>query len=132
MIYYLKEAIPKLKVYGIDISEYAVSNAKEEVRDFCQVRNAISLPFDDSSIDIVVSINTLHNLDKNDFKTALLEVERVSSRGRFITVDEYSNDEEKERMEAWNLTAKTVMHVERWKQFFSDIGYTGDYYWFIP
>jgi hypothetical protein len=35
-------------------------------------------------------------------------------------------------MEAWNLTAKTVMHVNQWKEFFNDIGYTGDYYWFIP
>jgi len=61
-----------------------------------------------------------------------LEVERVNSRGSFITVDAYRNDKEKERMEAWNLTAKTVMHVDEWKQFFDDIGYTGDYYWFIP
>ena len=69
---------------------------------------------------------------ENDIQTALLEVERVNSRGSFITVDAYRNDKEKERMEAWNLTAKTVMHVDEWKQFFDDIGYTGDYYWFIP
>jgi SAM-dependent methyltransferase len=132
MLYDLKEAIPGLKVYGIDVSEYAISKTKEEVKDFCQVVNAINLPFDDSSIDVVTSINTLHNLDENDIQTALLEVERVNSRGSFITVDAYRNDKEKERMEAWNLTAKTVMHVDKWKQFFSDIGYTGDYYWFIP
>ena len=35
-------------------------------------------------------------------------------------------------MEAWNLTAKTVMHVDEWKSFFAEVGYTGDYYWFIP
>jgi hypothetical protein len=35
-------------------------------------------------------------------------------------------------MENWNLTAKTIMHVEEWKNFFEEIGYTGDYYWFIP
>ena len=38
----------------------------------------------------------------------------------------------KKRMENWNLTAKTIMHVEEWKNFFEEIGYTGDYYWFIP
>lgn len=132
MLYDLKDAIPGLKVHGIDVSEYAISNAKEEIKEFCQVTNAISLPFDESSIDVVISINTLHNLDENDIQTALLEVERVNSRGSFITVDAYRNDKEKERMEAWNLTAKTVMHVDEWKQFFDDIGYTGDYYWFIP
>jgi len=132
MLYDLKDAIPGLIVYGIDVSEYAIYNAKEEVEGFCQVANATSLPFDDASIDVVTSINTLHNLDENDIRTALLEVERVSSRDSFITVDAYRNDDEKERMEAWNLTAKTVMHVDKWKMFFSDIGYTGDYYWFIP
>jgi len=31
----------------------------------------------------------------------------------------------------WILTAKTFMHVEEWKQVFKEVGYTGDYYWFI-
>jgi hypothetical protein len=35
-------------------------------------------------------------------------------------------------MEAWNLTAKTVLHVDEWKNLFKKAGYTGDYYWFMP
>ena len=132
MLYDLKESIPDLKVNGVDISKYAIANTKKEISRFCQVANAISLPYDDSSIDVVISVNTLHNLNESDIKMALLEVERVKKRGSFITLDAYRNDEEKERMEAWNLTAKTVMHVNQWKEFFNDIGYTGDYYWFIP
>jgi SAM-dependent methyltransferase len=132
MLYDLKKLIPEIKVYGVDISDYAVNHAKEEVKEFCQVANAINLPFDDKSIDVSISITTLHNLAERDIATALLEIERVTKRGSFITLDAYSNEKEKERMEAWNLTAKTVMHVDRWKEFFNDIGYTGDYYWFIP
>ena len=132
MLYDLQKLIPGLKVYGIDISKYAVDNAKEEVKDFCKVANATQLPFDDKSIDVVISITTLHNLEERDLTLALLEIERVANRGSFITLDAYRNNEEKERMEAWNLTAKTVMHVNEWKQFFNDIGYSGDYYWFIP
>ena len=128
MLYDLKQSIPGMEVYGVDISEYAINNAKEEVRKYCQVSNATKLP----SIDVAISITTLHNLDVVDLTTALLEIERITKRGSFITLDAYKNDEEKERMEAWNLTAKTVMHVDEWKVFFSDIGYTGDYYWFIP
>jgi hypothetical protein len=56
----------------------------------------------------------------------------VSRRGAFITVDAYRTDEEQARMQAWNLTAKTIMHVDEWKSFFKEVGYTGDYYWFIP
>ena len=35
-------------------------------------------------------------------------------------------------MMAWNLTAKTIMSVDNWKSFFKEIGFKGDYYWFIP
>jgi len=90
------------------------------------------LPFDDKSIDVSISITTLHNLDENDLVTALLEIERVTKRGSFITLDAYRNNKEKEKMEAWNLTAKTFMHVDKWREFLSDVGYKGDYYWFIP
>jgi SAM-dependent methyltransferase len=128
----LKRLLPGLELYGIDISEYAINNVKEEVKECCQVSNAIDLPFDDKSIDISISITTLHNLNEVDLIAALLEIERVTKRGSFITLDAYRNSKERERMEAWNLTAKTVMHVNDWKVFFQDVGYTGDYYWFIP
>jgi hypothetical protein len=47
-------------------------------------------------------------------------------------VDAYRNPEEKKRMDAWNLTAKTILSVDDWVQFFKEVGYTGDYFWFIP
>ncbi len=132
MLYDFHRLIPNLKISGIDISPYAIENAKEEVKPFLQVANAISLPYEDNSFDLVISINTVHNLEKDDLAKALQEIERVSRKNSFITVDAYRNDEEKELMYHWNLTAKTIMHVEEWKAFFNEIGYTGDYYWFIP
>jgi len=132
MIYDMQRLIPGIKVYGIDISQYAIDNAKEEIKNCCKVANATLLPFDDNSIDVSISITTLHNLDEKDLVTALLEIERVSRIGSFITLDAYTNMAEKKRMDAWNLTAKTVMHVDKWKEFFKDVGYTGDYYWFTP
>ena len=132
MIYDIQRLIPGIKVHGIDISQYAIDNAKEEIKNCCKVANAALLPFDNNSFDVSISITTLHNLEENDLITALLEIERVSTRGNFITVDAYRNNEEKDRMEAWNLTAKTVMHVDSWVELFKDVGFTGDYYWFIP
>ena len=132
MLYDLSLAIPNIKIAGIDISEYAISNAIEEVKPFLSVANAMSLPFDDNSFDVVISINTVHNLDREECAKALQEIERVSKGKSFITVDAYRNEEEKNRMFAWNLTAKTIMSVEEWKEFFDKNGYTGDYYWFIP
>ncbi len=132
MLYDLTLLIPNMTVSGIDISEYAIENAVEEIKPFVSVANATSLPYEDNSFDVVISINTVHNLEREDCAKALQEIERVSRGKSFITVDAYRNEEEKRRMFDWNLTAKTIMSVEEWEIFFNEIGYTGDYYWFIP
>ena len=132
MLHDLAESIPGITLKGIDISEYAIKNAMVDMKLHLQVANATQLPFPDKTFDVVISINTVHNLDRNDCAKALQEIERVSRGHSFITVDAYRNDEEKERMNTWNLTAKTIMSVEEWITFFKDVGYTGDYFWFIP
>ena len=128
----LKQELPGISISGVDISKYAIENAKPEVKEFLKVANATKLPFKDDSFDFVMSINTVHNLNREDCAISLQEIERVSRGDSFITVDAYRNDEEKARMEAWNLTALTMMAVDEWKEFFLEIGYTGDFYWFIP
>ena len=131
-LYELKKKLPKIKIYGIDISEYAILNSKIEVRKFLRLGNAKKLTFNDNSFDLVVSFVTLHNLNKQDCGMALREINRVSKKNSFITLDAYSNDFEKERMEKWNLTALTYMHINDWLKFFEKNNYTGDYYWFKP
>jgi len=132
MLHDLAELIPGITVKGIDVSEYAIENTIEDIKPHVQVANATKLPFSDKSFDVVISINTVHNLEREECGQALQEIERVSKGHSFITVDAYRNEEEKERMFAWNLTAKTIMSVDEWISFFCEVGYTGDYYWFIP
>ena len=132
MVYDLKKLIPEAYIKGIDISNYAIENCKEEVKDLLTVGDAKNLPYDDNEFDLVISINTIHNLDIENCGKSLREIERVSKKNSFITVDAYNNEEEKKRMYAWNLTAKTIMSVEEWKLFFKENNYTGDFFWFIP
>lgn len=120
------------RVAGIDISQYAYENALSEVKPFLRVGNAKELPYPDSSFDLVISINTIHNLKPDDCRKALQEIERVGRWRKFVVVDAYHNDEEKERFLKWNLTAETHMSTTEWEEFFKQAGYTGDYYWFIP
>jgi ubiquinone/menaquinone biosynthesis C-methylase UbiE len=132
MLHDLADLIPGIKVKGIDISPYAIENAIDDMKQHVQVANAKELPFENNSFDVTISINTIHNLEQDECAKALQEIERVSRKGSFITVDAYRNEEEKRRMYAWNLTAKTIMSVDDWVMFFKSVGYSGDYFWFIP
>ncbi len=132
MLYDFSQLIPGIKIGGVDVSEYAIENAVETMKPFLKVADARSLPYADKSFDVVISINTIHNLELPDLILALKEIERVQRKGSFITVDAYRTPEEKVRMDSWNLTAKTIMSVDEWIKLFKEVGYTGDYYWFIP
>jgi len=132
MLFDFLKNYPNLKVKGIDISQHAIDNSKSEVSQFLDVGNAKKLSFEDNSFDLVISINTVHNLEIDECKIAIKEIQRVSNKNSFITVDAYRNNKEKEKMYKWNLTAKTIYSVKEWKVLFEQVGYKGDYYWFIP
>ncbi|MBI4317884.1 MAG: class I SAM-dependent methyltransferase [Chloroflexi bacterium] len=131
MLHDFKGLMPDATIAGIDISEYAIERALDTVRPCLRVGNAVELPFEDDSFDLVISINTIHNLPLEQCKRALHEIQRVSRAHAFITVDAWRTEEERERLMKWNLTALTYMHVDDWKSLFTEVGYTGDYYWFI-
>lgn len=131
MLHDFKELMPKLTVAGIDISEYAIKHAIENVKFFLRVGNAKELPYEDNSFDLVISINTIHNLPLEECKQALREIQRVTRKHAFVTMDAWRTEEERKRLMKWNLTALTYMHVDDWKKLFAEVGYTGDYYWFI-
>jgi SAM-dependent methyltransferase len=132
MMHDLAALIPGITVKGVDVSTYAIDHVIESMRPHVQVADARSLPFADRTFDVVIAINTIHNLELDGVREALREIERVKRLGSFVTVDAYRDETEKERMHAWNLTAKTILSVTEWKQLFTEVGYTGDYYWFIP
>ena len=132
MLFDFMKLNPNFVLEGIDISDYAITNAVPEVKKFLKVGDAKNLPYEDNSFDLVISINTTHNLEINQCKKALSEMERVSRKDKYLIVDAYSNEIEKDRIFAWNLTAKTILSTNEWISLFEEAGYTGHYYWFEP
>jgi ubiquinone/menaquinone biosynthesis C-methylase UbiE len=126
------DALPGANIQGIDISPYAVSNCIDEVKKNLFIGNAKELFFENKSFDLVISINTLHNLDLKDFKKSIKEIKRVSRKYSFIVLDAWNNEIEKQRIMDWNLTAKTILSVNDWELLFNELSFTGDYDWFIP
>jgi len=132
MLYDFKKKLGKVGIDGIDVSEYAISNALDEVRSNLKVGNAIELPYQDKVFDLVISINTLHNLTRDEIKIALREIDRVSKGKSFIMVDGYESLEQKENMEKWVLTAKTVLSVSEWQILFNEVNFRGDFdFWTV-
>jgi len=131
MMYDFKQLMPDLNIQGVDVSRYARDHAHPDVADRVQVANANALPFADDSFDLVICINTVHNLPLADCKRAFREIERVSRKNAFVMNDAWRNEAEHQAMLKWNLTAETYMHVDEWKRLFDEVGYSGDYYWFI-
>ena len=132
MMHDFKLLMPEIDIRGIDVSRYAIDNAIDTMKSHVQVGDAAELPFADGEFDLVLAINTIHNLPNGLCRQALWEIQRVTRKDAFVMVDAWRTDEEKELLEAWVLTAKTYMHVDDWKQMFDEVGYRGDYYWFIP
>ncbi len=122
---------PGLEVFGLDISEYALMNCEPEVVGRLHLGSADRLPFPDRSFSAVLSINTVHNLERDRCIAALREIERLAPGRGFVQVDAYRTPAEKALFESWMLTAKTYSTPEGWLATFAEAGYTGDYYWTI-
>ncbi len=127
LLYDFTQVLPGIEVVGLDISKYAIENAKEEVKPFLLEGHAKKLPFDDKSFDLVVSINTLHNLYCYELDSALREIERVGKKNKYICVESYRNEEEKVNLLYWQVTCEMFCTPEEWEWWFKLTGYTGDH-----
>ncbi len=127
LLYDFTKVVPGVELYGIDISTYAIANAKEEIKDRLQVGNANVLPFPDHHFDLVYSLNTLHNLHNYDLDPALREIERVGKKNKYICVESYRNEVEKANLLYWQVTCEAFNTPEEWAWWFKQTGYSGDY-----
>lgn len=122
---------PGLEVFGVDISEYAILNCEPELVGRLNFGNAKKLLFPNNSFDLVLSINTIHNLSRLEAGKALTEIQRISKGKSFVVVDSYYTPAQKKKFESWVLTAEYHDYPEEWIKLFKESGYTGDYYWTV-
>jgi ubiquinone/menaquinone biosynthesis C-methylase UbiE len=127
LLYEISLLVPGIEIYGIDISDYAISNSKEEIKDRLQIGNANQLPFPDDHFDLVYSITTLHNLHNYDLNSSLVEMERVGKKNKYICVESYRNELEKANLLYWQVTCEAFCTPEEWEWWFKQTNYTGDH-----
>lgn len=127
LVYELQKLLKSKKVFGCDISKYAIKNSKKEIYNkifFQDLRKKINLK--SKSFDLVLSINVLHNLKLNHLEFALKEIDRIG-KSKYICVESYKNEKQQFNLQCWALTAETLIDVSSWKWIFEKTGYSGDY-----
>lgn len=128
LLYEFTRAVPGVEVAGLDISDYAIANAREEVKPYLKVGNAVSLPFADHSFDFVVSLGGLHNLPIMKLYDAVREIERVGKGSRkYIMVESWRNERERMNLLYWQLTCESFHDVKSWEWIYQQCGYRGDW-----
>ncbi len=127
LLHDFRQACPGVEVAGLDVSRYAIDHAMESVRPFLEEGTAAKLSWPDDHFDLVVSINTLHNLYIYDLWSALLEIERVGRGAKFICVEAYRSEREKVNLMYWQLTCRAFHTPAEWEWIFDQTGYSGDH-----
>ena len=129
LLHDLRAIVPGLHVAGLDISEYAIGQSMPDVRSRLVRGTAHRLPFASAAFDVVLAINVLHNLERAACIEALREITRVGRRGGYVQVDSWLNEEQRDNLMKWVLTAVTYHDPAGWRELFAEAGYHGDYYW---
>ncbi len=127
LLYEIKKIIPDIKIYGLDISKYAIENSKEEIKEFLTLGNAKNLEWEDNYFDFVLSINTLHCLPAQDLFKSLCEMERVGKSKKYLCIESFRNEYEKANLLYWQVTCQSFHSPETWLWWFEITGYKGDY-----
>ena len=127
LLYEIKLLLPGIKIVGIDISKYGITNAKKEVANFLFIHKAQdTYPFKDNEFDLVISLGCFHNLRIFELEKALREMQRVGKKG-YIMLESYRNEKELFNLQCWALTCESFFDSKEWEWIYNHFGYMGDY-----
>lgn len=67
-----------VEAFGVDISDYAISNAHPSMRTYLKRGSITNLPYEDSSFGLITTFDVLEHIEEKGLDRALLECQRVS------------------------------------------------------
>jgi len=127
LLYEIKLLLPDIKIEGFDISNHALSHAKEEIKSSLFIHRAQDIyPYGDNKFDLVISLGCIHNLKIFELETALREIQRVGKQA-YIMKESYRNERELFNLQCWALTCESFFDNKEWPWLYDHFGYTGDY-----
>lgn len=127
LLYEMLKIIPGLKIYGCDLSSYALKrNFKIDNLKVFKLDIKNKIPFKSKNFDLVLSINTLHNLKIFDLENAIKEINRVGKK-KYIAVESFKNDQQLFNLQCWALTCQSFFSKDEWQWLYKKLKYSGDF-----
>jgi ubiquinone/menaquinone biosynthesis C-methylase UbiE len=127
LLYEIKKLLPGAEIAGFDISKHGLKTAMPEVKKYLFLHRAEKkYPFKDKYFDLVISLNTIHNLPIDGVSVMLSEMERVG-KNKYIATEGFRNSAELFNLQCWALTCLQFNTDREWIWLFKHFGYTGDY-----
>ena len=112
LLYEINNILPDIEFFGFDISEYAIKNSKKEIKNNLFVHKAEEkYPYEDNTFDLVICINTLHNLEIENLAKSFSEINRVGIK-KYIVVESYRDEKELFNLQCWALTANAFLVIK--------------------
>ena len=123
----IQKILPGITIYGFDISRYAIKQIDKKIKKriiFHQAQK--KFPYRSNYFDLVISINTLHNLKNYDLDVSLKEISRVSKKV-YLCVESYRDNKELFNLQCWALTCETFLSKNEWIWLYSKYKFKGLY-----
>ena len=115
-----------ITIYGFDISRYALKQIDKTIKKNYFSSSSKKFPYRSKYFDLVISINTLHNLKNYDLDVSLKEISRVSKKV-YLCVESYKNNKELFNLQCWALTCETFLSKDEWIWLYSKYKFKGLY-----
>ena len=123
----LKKRYPDSKLYGFDISKYAINNSDKKINYNLFVHSILKkTKFKNKFFDVFTAFGLLHNFKINQMKFIFDEINRISKQ-QYIWVESYRNEEELFNLQCWARTCESFFDPDEWKWIFNQFEYNGDY-----
>ena len=127
LVYELSKLLNSKKIYGIDISKYAIKKSPIRVKKnikYYDARKKIS--FKKNHFDLVISINLIHNFSINNIFSFIQNILDISKK-TYIATESYRNDKELFNLQCWALTAESFFSSKEWEWILKKNKYFREY-----
>ena len=127
LLYEIKKILPDIQISGFDISKYAINKAPKNLRKKLFIHKAQQkYPYSKKKFDLAISLGCFHNLEINELKIAINEIQRVSKKS-YLMVESYRNEKELFNLQCWALTCESFFSKKEWLWLFKEFKYKNYY-----